>query len=325
MSSTTTVYRRSARMRHRPLPRRVRSSSGSISRWTSAGYRIETPSKTSISFKQSVAFERPSKAFTAGDGFTQFYSLVRTHNEMVGRRLHPFSVPLEDFLEMSPSQARRLHMRVGTMFKKLLDSYWARGMKQVVLCEGEVVLATESEEILSDRVRQIATEHGKPCYSFSAPDVAEESSWVPVGGDDYYPSIDIFLGAIDAGDEETNRFVTVKADFDTGNKKTKLFDAEQVGYLLGNYTNLDWFEGTGPFGVYRYVPKHAKLAVLNESGARHSTSDVVYLVENWNGSTVRKFSPNRRGFVGRDLLRGFVVKVELDPMSRTTRVHAASA
>lgn len=325
MSSTSVVYRRSARMRHRPLPRGIHRSPGAISRRISVGRRIETPSRNPISLGRPPAFERPSKAFTSADGFTQFYGLVRTHNEMAGRRLHPFSVPLEDFLELSPSQARRLHIRVGATFKKLLDSYWARGMKQVVLCEGEVVLATDSEEMVSDRVAQIAAEHGKPCYSFSAPDIAEESSWVPVSGDDYYPSIDIFLGAIDAGDEESDRFVAVKADFDTGNKKTKLFDAEQVGYLLGNYTNLDWFEGTGPFGVYRYVPKHAKLAVLDESGARHSTSDVVYLVENWNGSNVRKFSPNRRGFVGRDLLRGFVVKVELDPLSRTTKVHPASA
>ena len=237
-----------------------------------------------------------------------------------------FSISLEKFLQMRPEQTRALHARVGVAYRALLDDAWQRDMQQVVICDGEIAYETKSDGIISKIVQQIATERDKPCYTFSAPDVAEESGWNQVKEDDYYPTIDVSLGPV--GPEEypdMRGFISVKADFDTGNQATKLFSADQVGVLLGPYTLLDWELASGPFGDYRYIQKDARLCILDESGTNHSLSCTVKLVEDWNRSNVRRWSPNRMAWIGRDIIRKFGVKVELNPAERTTRVYPASA
>ena len=136
---------------------------------------------------------------------------------------------------MSPEQTRTLHARVGVAYRALLDDAWKRGMQQVVICDGEIAYETRSDGIISKIVQQIATERDRSCYTFSAPDVAEESGWNEVREDDYYPTIDVSLGPI--GPEENpnmSGFISVKADFDTGNQGNQTFQRRPGRWSTGS-------------------------------------------------------------------------------------------
>lgn len=281
---------------------------------------------TKIMFKEPSRALHPTVKFPLGVGYSELWRTVRVHNLAFETRVDPFSVSLSAFLRMSAGMTRKLQAQVGATYAKLLKKEWGDGVKQLVICDGEVVYRTnDEEEILSETIDEEARNHDKPCYAFAAPAVIEESAWLQVSGDDYYPTIDVELDRIDPlGEGETSQPpIHITADFDTGNVISKLFSAEEVGILLGPISALHWEPQRGPWGDYRFIRKPAILSVRDENGGVHQLRCSVQLVEKWE--IVQKNNPTRKGFVGRDLLRRLAIRVELNPATRRTSVFPASA
>ncbi|HXF04600.1 MAG TPA: hypothetical protein VNM72_04200 [Blastocatellia bacterium] len=73
----------------------------------------------------------------------------------------------------------------------------------------------------------------KPCFILTSPPLVEEvAAWSDLGQGDYYPTVEIFLGARVWNDDEVfSRGARITSDFDTGNPALAVFD-EVVCYRL---------------------------------------------------------------------------------------------
>lgn len=87
---------------------------------------------------------------------------------------YPFRITAGVYNSMTSSEVNSLYDEVYKMFKKTLKAKWEKGMKQVVICNGEVAFETDNEEdIISNIVEDISKRHNRACYTFSAPDIIE--------------------------------------------------------------------------------------------------------------------------------------------------------
>ncbi len=237
--------------------------------------------------------------------------------------LDPFGISLGEFLSLGLQETGRLHEEAGKRCKSLLHEAWKRGMKQVIICNEKVVYETDENEILSTRVKEEAEKRIMPCYAFSAPDQIEECDWSQVESDDYYPTVELRISPAETSHLETDS-VSVVADFDTGNAVTKAFDVSIIGQSLGKLSPFERARGRHPAGAYNYFRKRAKIWVKDEDGKVHSAvCDDIRLVEEWQHSPLVSLAQNRIGFVSRDIIRLLRVRVELDPISRSTRIYGA--
>ena len=108
----------------------------------------------------------------------------------------PFEISIEkrDSLEVSQVVALYdlLFERHGQMIREKLKT---TGSCFLVLCDGKVVLSSSSSEGPSnEEVRDLERKYGKVCYVVTQ-DLVKEDGWSFIGDGDYYPTIELFLGA----------------------------------------------------------------------------------------------------------------------------------
>ncbi len=236
----------------------------------------------------------------------------------------------KEFLSMSLDETGELHEKAGYLCAPLLDESWNRGMKQAIICDGQIIYETQSNEMLSERVKQEAERRNKPCYAFFAPPRIEESvsPWSHVVLNDYYPTLPINLSPPEADDVERNH-VSISADFDTGNPDFKAFDADRIGNLLGDLHAWErHVSRRHPGGELECFRKRAKVWVKDETGVVHGViCDDIELVRRWRRSTLVTYSGsgNRVGFVSRDLLCMLKVRVQFNPTWRVTEIYKPSS
>jgi hypothetical protein len=238
----------------------------------------------------------------------------------------PFSLSYEEYTRLTYEEALELQKEVQRISSSLIEDAWKRGKRQIVICDGKVVYQTANlADIPNEKIDELAKKCGKACYVFSAPDIIEESAWILVDAEDYYPTISIFLG--EENSDESRIMQTcqeIAADFDTGNPIYKVFDANQLAAPLSSFTP-PLRTGIHLGRNYTYFQKRAKICVEDTSGKVHSTVQDVRLVEDWKGSALLQCSPNRKGYLGRDILRDLGIKIELNPLAKITRIHGISS
>jgi hypothetical protein len=239
--------------------------------------------------------------------------------------IDPFGLSLGDFRRLNLAATGELHERAGEVMEADLEDAWRRGANQVIVCNGKIIYETRSNEMLSDRVKAESERRNMPCYAFGAPPIIEEfcSPWNQVVGDDHYPTLRLNLSPLDSDNMETN-YVSIDADFDTGNPNGKYFDADRVRGLLGDLSPDERIVLRGhPSGPLRGFRKRAKVWVRDETKTIHSAiRDDIMLIENMRNSPLVAYSrnQNRVGFVSRDLLPILNIQVQLDPLMRITRI-----
>jgi len=241
----------------------------------------------------------------------------------------PFSLSFAEYSRLSYREALELQNEVCKAKSNLLNDAWRRGKRQIVICDGKIVYETESlEDIPNDKIMELAKTYDKACFVFSAPDIVEESAWILVDEEDYYPTIPLYLGTEDLDESHITQTRQIAADFDTGNPIYKIFDANQLPEPLSSFTP-PVRTGTHLGRNYMYFQKHAKICVKDMSGKVHSILRDVRLVKDWKGCAMMCGSgyafPNRTGYVGRDLLRDLEIKIELDPITRISRIDGISS
>ncbi|MDV3244468.1 MAG: hypothetical protein LYZ66_04745 [Nitrososphaerales archaeon] len=238
----------------------------------------------------------------------------------------PFDISLAEFRRLSYEVVASLQKEVRRLCSRQIEDAWKRGMRQVVIVNNKVIFETKDiEDIPNEKIRALAEEHRKPCYTFTAPDLVEESGWTMVDSDDHYPTLGLYVGPEDSKESSLENFFPVDADFDTGNPNLKVFDASRLRGDLSQFDALDLRE-TEHFGKpYSFYQKKVKICVRDESNKIHSVVTRVRLVRDWAGCGLLQYSPNRTGFVGRDMLHLLRIKAELDPTKRVTRVYGISS
>jgi hypothetical protein len=235
----------------------------------------------------------------------------------------PFALTLDQFLSLPLDKAERMQEKAYDLCKSRLHDAWKKGLRQVVVCDNNIIYSTPSrEDISNDLVERLAKQHSKACYVFSAPDMAEEGCvWTHVNDIDFYPTLCVYVGSEDSSDSDLiEKTPPIAADFDTGNPYMCTFDANQFTGSLASFSPLEMRRGVHLGAIYTYFEKTARICVQDENGVPHSTVRNVRLMRNWRGSALLQASPNRVGFVGRDLQRELGIKLQLDPLNRSTRI-----
>jgi hypothetical protein len=236
--------------------------------------------------------------------------------------LDPFSLTHNEFLSLALDDAKDLLQRVSDLCNDEIKEAWRNGSSQIVICDGKIVLESkDSKDIPNETVEQISKELDKACYVFSAPDKVEESAWTPVIDDaDYYPTLYVYLGTENQSEAEITKGLPICADFDTGNPCYKIFDANQVEEPLNVFTPLELRRGTHLGRNYDYFSKRVKICIRDENGLIGSVTSTARFVSEWEGCAVTQVSPNRVGYIGRDVLSQLKLKIELDAKRRITRI-----
>lgn len=237
----------------------------------------------------------------------------------------PFSLSFEEYSRLTYKEASELQDEVYRVSSQDIEGAWKRGKRQIVICNGKIVYETESlEDIPNEKIDKLARKYDKACYVFSTSEMVEESAWTPIDKDDDYPTIGIYCGAVDSEESQiVKNSPLINADFDTGNPGYKVFDANQLSESIASFLPpLRQDRHLGRY--YPYFQKMVKLCVKDADGNIHSIVREIRLVSDWEGSALLQVSPNRVGFVGRDLVRDLKIKVELDPIRKTTQIHGAS-
>ncbi|MFQ5821801.1 MAG: hypothetical protein ACE5I5_17580 [Candidatus Heimdallarchaeota archaeon] len=264
------------------------------------------------------SYEKPSETFVFKKTSIESWEFVPLQD--------PFSLSLREFLSLGLDETKDILTRVYDLCKDLLEEAWKRGIRQAVICNGDIVFeSTDIEDIPNETIEQIAKKYNKACYVFSAPDEVEESPWTPIYGDDFYPTLSVYLGVEDTDESEIVKSSPIHADFDTGNPAYKIFDANQLAEPLTIFTPLQMRQGSHLGRAYTYFPKKVKMCVRDSKGNIGSFVCDVRLVRDWAGCALLQTSPNRVGFIGRDVLRDLRIRLELDPLKKTTRIVDVSS
>lgn len=242
------------------------------------------------------------------------------------KSVDPFDIPLDKYRELVYNKeysrvanriiVERLHKLHGDLIKK---GFKKAGAQSIVLCGGRVVYSSKKRYEPSDEeIRRMEEEMGKPCFVVTGePLIEERSSWSYLDVEDYYPTIETYVGGIDWKDEDVfEKGVKVVCDFDTGNPEYMVLDEEvcrsvveevpirRIGYHLGI--------------PYSYYPRSMRIGVTD--GIRKRCLDkIVEGVDSWQdieSNPYRIANPKREGFVGRDLMLKLFLKITLDPLSK---------
>ena len=235
---------------------------------------------------------------------------------------NPFTLSFKEFVNLDLNESEELLKKVYDSFKDLLEEAWESGSRHAVICDGEIIFkTTDADDMLDDEVERLAKKYNKACYVFSAPDVIEESVWTPIGGDDYYPTLSVYLGTEDSDEKElVKKSSPICADLDTGNPFYKVFDANQLAEPLTKFTPLQMRSGEHLGRNYTYYNKRVKMCVKDINGNINSIVCLVRLVRSWKGCALLQVSPNRTGFLGRDILRDLKIRLKIDPLEKSTQI-----
>jgi hypothetical protein len=246
--------------------------------------------------------------------------------EFEGRRFRdPFDIPA--------SLSRKIPTALYPCIFRIIKAKYARvirrglrkpGARALLLCDRKVVATAQTpEEFELQEIRRIEHERDRVCFTYSEEDLVEECAWSSVGMDDAYPTLRIWLaphGVTDAVLRDSG--VEVVADFDTGNPRhprgyyafdDTIRESARIGPgVPGAASHL----GTG----YYYTRTPAVVGTADEEGRVRSHPASVLFVPDWSVSPFVRVNRERRGFVGREIMFGLLLRITLDPATRWTRV-----
>ena len=232
--------------------------------------------------------------------------------------LRPFAMSLEDVKRLSPSEYAELLKCVYEMCRKEIENVFEKDpqVMELVICDGKVIHVSK-EPVSRETIERLIHERGKPCFIISRPIPIEETTWTCLD-DDYYPSIEVFLGGAEWPDEHViEHGVSVVCDFDTG-CPAYFFDERLGERLVMPPITLEWRRGSHLNRPFIYFYREVKIGVRDERGAvRCSRANVAFVVD-WHDSPFVLINPGRVGLIGRRIMFDLDVRITLDPVRRLT-------
>ena len=234
----------------------------------------------------------------------------------------PFKISISQFLKMDSNNAIKLYIQVYDKYKGKLETAWEKGIRHTIICNDKIVFqSTDFEDIPNETVEEITKKYNKPCYVFSSPDLVEESPWTNIDPDDDYPTLCLYLDMHDKNEKEiVEKSPSIYPDFDTGNYNTKVFDPNLFEGSIVEHKIYDYGQSKHFDKIYHYFRKRVKLCAKDINDNIKSIICIVRFVFNWKSSPFMLASPKRVGFIGRDVIQKFQMKLELDPIKKMSRI-----
>lgn len=236
----------------------------------------------------------------------------------------PFDIPLDKYRELvnNNSEYSSLVNQIITEKLNKLHGDWIKDKlketkaQSIVVCDRRVIYSSKNRyDPPDEELREMEEKMGKPCYIISGePLIEERSNWSFLWKEDYYPTIEIYIGGINWNDEDVfEKGIKVRSDFDTGNPEYTVLNEEvcrntvreipirRMGYHLGM--------------PYTYYPRRMKIGITDEKRNR-CLGKIIEGVDNWDDVRLNPYkiaNPNREGFIGRDLMLKLFFRIILDP------------
>jgi hypothetical protein len=236
-----------------------------------------------------------------------------------------FLIPFEEYLALSEDECDEVQMQAYEKYRSwIYDELEKRGAQWMLVCGGKII---ESSPTLDDypsdeKMYALGKQLGYAPLVFIANPVIEESYWVVLPKNDFYPSLSITIGSADWDEAELQeKGIAMNADFDTG-AASLWFDYNQL--LAENLIKRQRFKRTHPgyhFGrQYNCYALPIQVAMVDEAGRTVSTIVSVLCVLNWQQSPLCIVNPSRKALVGRKLLLGLPIRIELSGQKRSTKI-----
>jgi hypothetical protein len=235
---------------------------------------------------------------------------------LVEKGQNPFTIPLSEFVGLSFSDYKMMAKRAYKLCKDEIEKAFKanKDVYHIIICDGEIVYSSKNVAGIDSRIiEEIMRRKSKPCYTFSREDLVEEVPWTKLDGD-YYPTLEVFIGGKEWINEEVVRLgKRIVSDFDTGNPFYTIFD-EKDGKKIVAPPKVYEFHLGHHFGLpYWYFMREVRLCIKDSLGKLRGKNLEVRFVRDWRRSPLLLPNSKREGFVGRNLLFDFNLKVILDP------------
>jgi hypothetical protein len=160
-------------------------------------------------------------------------------------------------------------------------------------------------------------------FAFVANPVIEESSWVALLKNDFYPTVSISVGSgLPSSSQST---WTLQANFDTGSFHTMLdYDSLLQKQIIDRQPVDQANEGTHLERKFKFHIAPIRIGIIDETGQTFSISTLISCVRNWHQSPFCLVNAFRKALVGRGLLLKLPLRIELNGQDRSTKVFPIS-
>lgn len=233
----------------------------------------------------------------------------------------PFEVSTAERDSMTPEELIALYDSLLEEHGRLIRESVGKSSRYIVLCNGKVVYASNREPS-DEELRNLEKNLGKVCYVLTE-DPIEESRWSPIGDGDYYPTIDMFIGGAQWEEEEVfRRGLKLTSDFDTGNPDVAAFNNEDVNLIQPTVACI--MRRAFHLGkYYDYYLTTLRIGIKDAKSVKRCITKPCRSVLSWTKPERNPFllaNPNRRGFVGRDLMFAFPLNIQLSGKNKQSKI-----
>jgi len=195
----------------------------------------------------------------------------------------------------------------------------------IVLSKGKIV-KVNADFISLEELRKLEKKYGAICIPIVNPRkfIIEESAWSDLTAErkgDYYPTVPIVVGHEQWSDPAVfQRGIRITADFDTGNWGVFALPIGICSKVVPIKDEEILFAGRHLERRYYFAAKRLKIGVEDINGYRRTILRQVFCVEGWRKSPLTATNPNRKGFIGRDLMLELPFEACLNPLMHRTPI-----
>ncbi len=238
-----------------------------------------------------------------------------------------FMISFDDYLAMTDDERDEIQHLAFENYLEWIDSELEqRRAKWILVCGGKIWDSSTRlrDYPTEDKLVALGKQLGYAPLVFVAAPIIEESSWKALPWEDFYPSLEITLGADNwTAEVMQEKGLEIEADLDTGSGET-LFDYDllksrnvvpaqglkhsQTRYHLGH--------------PYAYYTLTVKVSASLENGQTVSNTLSAFCVRNWQRSPLCLVNSFRKALAGRNLLLELPLRVELDGRNCRTKILA---
>lgn len=237
----------------------------------------------------------------------------------------PFGISLELADKINDEDMIKLYDLLKKQKRELIDQKFKEYKATALALSGDEVIPFNRIPSLED-TEQVKRRTGKICYVISRPKIQQLSSWSvtkqTTPWNDHYPTLELYIGRPDWEDEKVFRKGFRKeADLDTGNGVQGVSAFDHEVWVDLEYPNASGLQDCDVWGGFKYRASDVKLGVKDCNGNKKVLPIEVMFVKDWQQSPFKAvFNAGCNGFVGRELMFKFGLKVELDAPNKKTSV-----
>jgi len=241
-----------------------------------------------------------------------------------------FKLSFNEFIDLSaPEQRNWRHQILKKKKDWLLNKLSTEKAEWLLILGGKIEIASPSLNELPTRekIYELARSKGFAPFIFMRDPLIEESgnkinpvSWSALGNNDFYPTINIFIGASNLNDKDLiDSKNLIIADFDTGSPVIVLDQKQLKNRNIAFDEEIEISQVHLGMTYDFYLPE-IKIGLKTLSDSIKSKTFRVRSVIDWDVSPFCRVNPNRKGLVGRNLLIEMRLHVILQGDMKTTEI-----